>query len=181
MHRKTIVLVTISFVCGACAQSVRSTPGASVPADSVRQTAPAPEQPIPDLRNPKPASDTGFPTSPATPAGTVAAGRADTNASARAADSVHLATLERQARAIARETGCISDDQCRNAPVGIKACGGPRYYLKYCAASTDTAALFAKLAELAAAERAYNKRYHIVSDCMMMMATRPHLEGGSCR
>lgn len=100
--------------------------------------------------------------------------------SQRAADSLDLVRIEAQAKGLARTRGCKTSDQCRNAPVGVKACGGPRYYLKYCAATTDSAALFRKLAELAKAERAYNKKYNVMSTCIAIVPSPPKLQGGTC-
>lgn len=152
-----------------------TTPAGGATASAQPQT---PNVPIPGSRTPQPAPDTAPPGPPtAHPSGQPA----PTTGGSRAADSTHLAQLEHEALAIAKNTGCSSDDQCRNVPVGIKACGGARYYLKYCVVSTDTVALFRKLAELATAERAYNKKYNIVSTCMMIMPTRPHLDGGVCK
>jgi hypothetical protein len=91
-----------------------------------------------------------------------------------------LARLEREARALAKTDGCTTADQCRVAPVGAQACGGPRYWLAYCAASTDSAALFGKLAELEAAEKKYNQTHHIVSDCRYLEPPVPGLTGGRC-
>lgn len=121
--------------------------------------------------------------SPSTTVGSSAASAVGTNSSAsnRRADSMHVSALESEARVIAKVAGCKANSECRNAPVGVKACGGPRYYLPYCAATTDTAALFAKLDEVASAERAYNKKYNVVSTCQMMLPSRPHFERGACR
>jgi hypothetical protein len=131
---------------------------ATLVAGMVAACAPTPGAPAPASQRPAPAPPTG-----------------------RAADSAHIAAIELEARALAKTTGCSRDDQCRNAPVGINACGGVRYYLNYCAASTDSVALFARLAQLDSAERAFNARYHVVSTCMMITPTRPHLEGGVCK
>ena len=67
------------------------------------------------------------------------------------------------------------------AAVGSRACGGPRYYLVYCAATTDSAALFAKLDAVSAAEREYNQRYNVVSTCEFRLPPKVALSGGSCR
>ena len=66
-------------------------------------------------------------------------------------------------------------------PVGVKGCGGPRDFVVYCATATDTAALTRKLDELARAERAYNERYEIASDCALQVAPTVTLAGQSCR
>src|SRR6476469_8497944 len=71
------------------------------------------------------------------------------------ADWAKIVQLEDQAKAIVRRDGCSSAADCNAAPVGARACGGPRYYLVYCARTTDTVALKQKLSEVSAAERAY--------------------------
>ncbi|GAC1411510.1 MAG: hypothetical protein NVSMB53_07240 [Gemmatimonadaceae bacterium] len=97
------------------------------------------------------------------------------------ADWAQIVGLENQAKALVRTGGCALPAQCRAAPVGSKACGGPRYYMVYCALTTDSAALFRKLDAIAAAEREYNTRYQIVSTCEFRMAPAPTLSGGYCQ
>jgi len=92
-----------------------------------------------------------------------------------------LSRLEREARALAHTGGCDSLAQCRTAPVGWRSCGGPRDYLVYCAATTDTVALFRKLAELESAEKEYNLKSGLMSTCIMRVPPRISLRGGSCR
>jgi hypothetical protein len=94
---------------------------------------------------------------------------------------VALARLEREARALVRTEGCPTTAGCRTAPVGWRGCGGPRTYLVYCAASTDTARLLAKLRELEAAERAYNAESGMMSTCEFRSAPTARAQGGSCR
>ena len=95
-------------------------------------------------------------------------------------DTARLAQLEREARAVIRTTGCDAGTSCRTAPVGWRACGGPRDYVVYCAASTDTVALRRKLEELERAEKAYNERAGMVSTCEMRLPPNVGLQGGSC-
>lgn len=97
------------------------------------------------------------------------------------ADWAAILRLEDQAKAIARASGCSTVSQCRTAPVGNRACGGPRYYLAYCSTSTDSAALFRKLDEIAAAENAYNRKYQLASTCEFRMPPPLALSGGECR
>jgi hypothetical protein len=89
--------------------------------------------------------------------------------------------LEREAVALAKVEGCTSGEQCRSAPVGSRGCGGPRYYLAYCPLTTDSAALFAKLAEVARAEDDYNRRNQVASTCEMRMPGQLDVAAGSCR
>jgi hypothetical protein len=95
-------------------------------------------------------------------------------------DWAAIVRLEEQARAIAKTTGCSSASECRTAPVGNRACGGPRYYVQYCSASTDSVALFRKLDEVAAAENAYNRKYNVASTCEFRMPPTVTYSGGEC-
>lgn len=115
------------------------------------------------------------PRQPATPA-------QDTGQSA-APETGHdqVQRLEREARAIARADGCTSGGECRAAPVGDRPCGGPRAYIVYCARTTDSAALYRKLDELAGAERAYNQQQGLASTCEFRMPPRLVAGLGSCR
>ena len=96
-------------------------------------------------------------------------------------DKAVVAQLERDARRLATTSGCEDAGGCRIAPVGVKACGGPRDYVAYCVTATDTAALFRKLDELARAERDYNARYGIMSTCDFREAPPVALVGQTCR
>ena len=96
-------------------------------------------------------------------------------------DWAQIVALEDQAKALVKTTGCASADQCRTAPVGNRACGGPRYYLVYCSRTTDSAALFSKLKAVSDAEGEFNKRYQIVSTCEFRMPPTIGLVGGSCQ
>ena len=99
---------------------------------------------------------------------------------ARLADTARFAQLEREARALVSTTGCSAATSCRTAPVGARGCGGPRSYVVYCPASTDTAALLRKLEELERAEMAYNEREGVVSTCEMRMPPDVAVQGGRC-
>jgi len=97
------------------------------------------------------------------------------------ADWAQIVALENQAKTLVKTGGCSSAAECRTAPVGSRACGGPRYYLVYCSATTDSAALFKKLDAVAAAEREFNTRYELMSTCEFRMPPTVALNGGSCR
>jgi hypothetical protein len=92
-----------------------------------------------------------------------------------------LARLEQEARALAKTDGCASAGACRTAPIGWRGCGGPRTYLVYCAATTDTLALFRKLEELETAEREYNAASGMMSTCEFRLPPAVRLDGRSCR
>ena len=89
--------------------------------------------------------------------------------------------LEREAIALARTEGCSTAEQCKAAPMGNRPCGGPRYYVPYCPLTTDTTALFAKLAEVKRAEDEYNRRMNLASTCEFRMAPDLEVSGGACR
>jgi hypothetical protein len=92
-----------------------------------------------------------------------------------------LSRLEREARELAHTAGCDSLAQCRTAPLGWRSCGGPRDYIAYCTATTDTVALFRKLAELETAEKDYNLKSGMMSSCIMRQPPKISLSGGKCR
>jgi hypothetical protein len=94
-------------------------------------------------------------------------------------DWAAIVKLEGEAKAIAKVSGCTSSE-CRAAPVGSRACGGPRYYIPYCAKTTDSVALYRKLDEVAKAEQAYNKKHNIMSTCEFLMPPLVEAVGGSC-
>lgn len=99
----------------------------------------------------------------------------------RRADWTAIEQLESQAKAVAKIEGCSASSDCRAAPVGSRACGGPRYYLPYCSKTTDSAALYTRLSEVARAEEAYNRKYQIASTCEFRMPPVVESSGGSCR
>ena len=148
---KPILLLAAVAALTACARSA-PTPGAGEPQNP---------------RAPVPAEST------------VAAGSGRAAAAPGQDDTTRIARLEREARALARADGCTAA-QCRTAPVGHRPCGGPRTYIVYCAAKTDSAALFAKLAELARAEDAYNQRNQMASTCEFREPPSTRIENGSC-
>ena len=96
-------------------------------------------------------------------------------------DWAQIVALEDEAKALVKITGCASADQCRTAPVGKRACGGPRYYLVYCARTTDSAALFSKLGAVSDAEAEFNRRYQIASTCEFRTPPAVALTGASCQ
>jgi hypothetical protein len=97
------------------------------------------------------------------------------------ADWAQIVALENQAKALVKADGCSSAGECRTAPVGNRACGGPRYYLVYCSQATDSAALFRKLDAVAAAENEYNTHYKVMSTCEFRLPPTVALSGGSCQ
>ena len=91
-----------------------------------------------------------------------------------------MSRLEADARALARTDGCNTSSQCRAAPLGARACGGPRAYVAYCPATTDSVALFRKLDQLKTAETQFNQRAGTVGTCEFLMPPTVTSRGGSC-
>lgn len=97
------------------------------------------------------------------------------------ADWAQIVALENEAKALVDTTGCANSGECRTVPVGSRGCGGPRYYLVYCSKTTDSVALYTKLAAVSDAERQYNTKYKVVSTCEFRMPPTVALSGGFCR
>lgn len=94
-------------------------------------------------------------------------------------DWTAILKLEGEAKEVAKVAGCTASNDCKAAPVGSRACGGPRYYLPYCAKTTDSVALYRKLDEVAKAEQAYNRKYNLASTCEFRMPPTVQAVGGS--
>lgn len=92
-----------------------------------------------------------------------------------------VARLEAEARALVKAEGCAASGQCRAAPVGSRPCGGPRTYVAYCSATTDSVALYRKLDELKVAEDAHNQAAGMASTCEFRTPPDVTSQGGSCR
>lgn len=98
----------------------------------------------------------------------------------QSADRARLDSLVVIARSLARAEGCGAAAECRTAALGVKACGGPKEYLVYCSASTDSVALASAVDLVNTMEREFNERYNLVSDCMLLLEPGTSLEGGAC-
>lgn len=99
----------------------------------------------------------------------------------QAFDRAGLDSVEREIRKLVRAEPCSDVSDCRSAPIGVRACGGPRDYIVFCATTTDTVALYRMLDELERLERAYNQRYGVSSTCEFRVAPNLALVGPSCR
>jgi hypothetical protein len=129
---------------------------------------------------PEPGANAGT-GAPAPGAGTISGSGPSNGSVQRDTGQALLDRLEREARAIAKAGPCADGGQCRTAPVGNRPCGGPREYIVYCAATTDSAALFARLGELAREEGDFNRRHQLASTCEFRMEPQTEVAGGTCR
>lgn len=158
---KPILLMAAAVALAACARSAPDTGGG----EPQNPRAPVPAESTASTGSGSAAAPSAAPAAaPAAPAGD---------------DTSTIARLEREARALAHAEGCTAGE-CRTAPVGQRPCGGPRTYVVYCAAKTDSAALFTKLAELARAEDAYNRRNQMASTCEFREPPATKIENGRC-
>lgn len=88
--------------------------------------------------------------------------------------------LEARLRELASTDGCDSVAQCKTAPLGERACGGPRDYVVYCAATTDETALLAVVDSLKNAETQLNAATGAVSTCEFRMPPDLTVDAGKC-
>lgn len=92
-----------------------------------------------------------------------------------------IAGLEQEVKALAKTDGCTGSSQCKAAPAGAKACGGPRYWIPYCPLTTDEGALMRKLEELRTAEERSNRDSGMMSDCAMTAEPKVASVNGVCQ
>jgi hypothetical protein len=89
--------------------------------------------------------------------------------------------LETEARELVVAEGCTDVSQCRAAPVGVQACGGPRDYVVYCSAATDENALLRALKRLEQREERFNRQCDVVSICVFLLEPQLELVNGVCQ
>lgn len=94
--------------------------------------------------------------------------------------AAEVSRLEARLRETANPEGCDAAQQCKAAPIGERACGGPREYVVYCPLTTDEAALLALVDSLKRSEMAYNEATGAVSTCEYRMPPTMTVSGGRC-
>jgi hypothetical protein len=70
--------------------------------------------------------------------------------------------------------------ECALAALGVRPCGGPRTYLAYSLAQTDSAALAALIEVYDRLDRERNEREGLVSTCELMVPPDLAIENGRC-
>jgi hypothetical protein len=95
--------------------------------------------------------------------------------------SMSIQSLESEARSLAVAEGCTEASQCKSAPVGVRACGGPRDYVVYCSVTTDENALLRALSQLQRSEERYNEQCGVMSICIFTEAPQVDLVNGVCQ
>lgn len=94
----------------------------------------------------------------------------DRNYIARSTQEDDRKALEEQfatIRELANSNECVDAANWKIAAYGSKACGGPQGHLAY-SKEIDEDYFLELLADYKQAERAYNEKYNIVSDCMVV-------------
>ena len=99
----------------------------------------------------------------------------------RQCNRAEIGQLETEARELAVAEGCTDVSQCRAAPVGAQACGGPRGYVVYCSETTDENALVRALKRLEQREERFNRQCDVVSICIFIAEPQLELVEGVCQ
>ncbi|WP_257666522.1 hypothetical protein [Parapedobacter tibetensis] len=89
-------------------------------------------------------------------------------AGTREADDKKLEQLYHEIDSLAGLYACEDAEEWRFTPIGEKACGGPTGYLAY-SIKLDTAYFLEKVETYTKLQKAYNKKWDVVSDCMYLM------------
>ncbi len=75
---------------------------------------------------------------------------------------------------------CSSSSVCRTIGLGVKPCGGPRQYLIYSTAATDSVRLAREVARYNEAEANRNRQEGLVSDCRALVRPQVSCISGRC-
>ncbi len=95
--------------------------------------------------------------------------------------SMTIKSMEGDALSLAVAEGCTEASQCKSAPVGVRACGGPRDYVVYCSVTTDENALLRALSQLQRSEERYNEQCGVMSICIFTSEPQVDLVNGVCQ
>jgi hypothetical protein len=95
-------------------------------------------------------------------------------------DQATLYRMRGEIIALIGTPSCTGQGDCRYIALGAKPCGGPWEYLIYSRATVDELTLRFKVSKYNAFNGAYNRRYNISSDCMVVPPPRVGCVGGIC-
>ena len=96
-------------------------------------------------------------------------------------DKASIDKLREEIASLAEASVCSETYTCFSIGVGSKPCGGHWEYLVY-SNSIDVSTLQEKVEELNEMEKAYNEKYEVMSDCMMVMPPQAIVcEDGKCK
>lgn len=109
-----------------------------------------------------------------------AAPPASAAAPAQPAGSTPIAALAQRIDQAIGAASCDNAGQCRTLPYGHKACGGPERYVAYSVKGTDTAALQAMAADLAAQRSKQDAEAGRMSTCSVTLDPGATCTAGRC-
>ena len=81
-------------------------------------------------------------------------------------DRERLAVLVKEIDSLAGSEVCTDAAEWRSSPIGAKPCGGPSSYIAY--PKKLEAEILPKIQEFTALQDSFNKKYRLMSDCMMV-------------
>ena len=90
------------------------------------------------------------------------------NGSLTAEESQEMETLKAEILAISKSEKCTNGSDWKSVGLGVKACGGPVSYIAY-SAKIDEAKFLEKVNLYNQKSTEYNKKYNLMSDCMLVM------------
>jgi len=82
-------------------------------------------------------------------------------------EQAQLDKLKASIESEASREKCTSASEWTFAPMGAKACGGPQQYIAYPKKIETT--ILPRIEEYTQKAKAFNEKYNIISDCMMVM------------
>jgi thiamine biosynthesis lipoprotein ApbE len=81
-------------------------------------------------------------------------------------DQAQLDKLKASIESEASKEKCTDANEWTFAPMGAKACGGPQFYIAY--PKNKEATILNKINDYTERVKAFNQKYQITSDCMMI-------------
>jgi hypothetical protein len=90
-----------------------------------------------------------------------------TDQSSKEMDNATLSQLLKDINDLANSKPCGDSKTWKTAPIGEKACGGPANYIAY-STEIDTECFLKKVTHFTEQTKKFNKKYGIISDCMIM-------------
>ncbi|MDQ0592901.1 hypothetical protein QFZ37_001270 [Chryseobacterium ginsenosidimutans] len=82
-------------------------------------------------------------------------------------DQAQLDKLKASIESEISKEKCTDANEWTFAPMGAKACGGPQFYIAY--PKKTEATILSKINDYTEKVKAFNQKYQITSDCMMII------------
>lgn len=83
-------------------------------------------------------------------------------------EAQEMENLKSEILTMAKSEKCTNSADWKTIGLGVKACGGPVFYIAY-SSKTDEAKFLEKVNLYNQKSSEYNKKYNLVSDCMLVM------------